>query len=82
MAKINGKLKGNRSELEVVKLLSESLKELFSRSPNSGGFGSSHTKFLTKEVNTLFSGDVLCPTNFIFSIENKAGCQLPTNVDS
>ena len=73
MPKVNGKAKGNRSELEVVKLLSESFKELFSRSPNSGGFGTSHARFLTKQVDTLFSGDVLCPTNFIFSIENKSG---------
>ncbi len=72
--RINSKRKGNSSELKICKILSERFNKSFSRSPNSGAFGSTHN--LDKDTQFLLSGDVLSPKNFYFTIENKAGYKI------
>jgi len=71
--KINGKKKGNRSELNVCKILTDKLgMGKFNRVPSSGSFGSTHS--LSPEAQLCLSGDIIAPSpNFVFSIENKCG---------
>lgn len=75
--KINSKKKGNRTELEMAKILNERFKgENFKRTPSSGAiFGSSNrvrAVNVNEEIVTTLAGDIMCPLNFKFSIEHKA----------
>ena len=71
--RLNSKSKGNRGELRIAKILTEKLgMGAFSRTPNSGGFSTSHV--LSEEAKLCLSGDLIAPVpNFAFSIENKCG---------
>ena len=76
MAKINAKKKGNRGELELVKILCERFGEgKFKRTPSSGGFvGGANRAFsgnLTEAQKQAFASDIIAPENFKFSIEHK-----------
>lgn len=67
----NSKRKGNRKELEICKKLTNHFKLNFNRVPNSGAFGSTHK--LSKNAQDVLMGDIICPPNFKFVIENKCG---------
>lgn len=69
--KVNGKKKGNRTELDLTKLLSERFKQSFSRTVGSGSRWSQAN--LPKHAAEVFSGDLVVPKNFKFTIESKGG---------
>ncbi len=69
--KVNGKKKGNRTELELTKILSDRFGMPFSRSVGSGNRWS-HTT-LTAEATQVFSGDIVVPKGFKFVLESKGG---------
>lgn len=69
--KLNGKKKGNRTELELTKILSNRFKQNFSRTVSSGARWSQAS--LTEEATQIFSGDLVVPKGFKFVIESKGG---------
>jgi Holliday junction resolvase len=69
--KVNGKKKGNRTELELTKILSNRFKQNFSRTVSSGARWSQAS--LTEEATQVFSGDLVVPKGFKFVIESKGG---------
>jgi len=69
--KINGKKKGNRTELELTKILTDRFKKSFSRTVGSGARWSQAN--LPKHAAEVFSGDIVVPKNFKFAIESKGG---------
>lgn len=69
--KINGKKKGNRTELDLVKLLSEKFGKSFSRTVASGARWSQAN--LPRHAAEVFSGDLIVPKGFKFAIESKGG---------
>lgn len=77
MAKINAKKKGNRGELELVKILCERFGEgkfrrnAFSGSL-SGGQNRQYNMNLSENQKQSFSADIIAPENFLFTIEHKA----------
>jgi hypothetical protein len=70
----NSKKKGNRGELEICKKLTKHFDLNFSRVPTSGAFSTTHN--LTKNAHKYHAGDIICPDNFSFSIENKFGYEI------
>jgi len=80
--KLNSKDKGNRTELGLVKVLNERFKELlaknpawgsFSRSVGSGNRWGQGQLHLPKHAKDTYTGDLTCPTKFLFVIESKGG---------
>jgi len=72
MAKINSKNKGNRIELELAKKLTERFEQEFKRVPLSGAWGTSNRNSeIREDALEVLSGDIMCPKNFIFSVESK-----------
>lgn len=69
--KVNGKKKGNRTELDLTKILTERFKQSFSRTVGSGARWSQAN--LPKHAAEVFSGDLVVPKNFKFTIESKGG---------
>jgi hypothetical protein len=69
--KVNGKKKGNRTELELTKILSSRFNMSFSRSVGSGNRWAQAS--LTEQAKQVFSGDLIVPENFQFVIESKGG---------
>jgi hypothetical protein len=69
--KVNGKKKGNRTELELTKILTARFNMPFSRSVGSGNRWSQAD--LPQHASEVFSGDLICPKNFKFVIESKGG---------
>jgi len=65
----NPKKKGNAFELRCAKQLTERFGSAFSRSPNSGAFGTTHE-------SAQLMGDLITPQNFRFSVECKSGYNL------
>ncbi|RLD62129.1 MAG: hypothetical protein DRJ01_06670 [Bacteroidetes bacterium] len=75
MPKINSKKKGNRGELDCVKLLNEALGEGFARVPSSGAWGGGQNKEKRKDMSyeqkiTLVA-DIMAPPKFNFVLEHK-----------
>lgn len=70
--KTNGKKKGNRTELELTKILSDRFKMPFSRSVGSGNRWAQVEK-MTAEATQVFSGDIVVPKGFKFVLESKGG---------
>jgi hypothetical protein len=70
--KINSKKKGNRTELELAKILTKRFKKGFSRSVGSGNRWS-QTSYLPKHAQDVFSSDLVVPLDFKFSLEVKGG---------
>lgn len=78
MSKINSKSKGNRGELELVKILNEKLgedKKVFARVPQSGGWGGGQNRQIREDMSmeqklTLVA-DIMTPPNFKFVLEHK-----------
>jgi len=75
MAKINSKKKGNRGELECVKLLTEKLGEGFARVPSSGAWGGGKNRELREnmsyEQKLTLVADIMAPPDFNFVLEHK-----------
>lgn len=69
--KVNGKKKGNRTELDLVKILTERFKKSFSRTVGSGARWSQAN--LPRHAAEVFSGDLVVPKGFKFAIESKGG---------
>ena len=74
--RINSKKKGNRNELECVKIFEKRFGKGFARVPSSGAWGgganrASRENMSLEQKITLVS-DIMAPPNFKFSIEHKA----------
>src|SRR5581483_1124604 len=70
--KADGKKKGNRTELELVKVLNARFGGGFSRSVGSGNRWGQVAN-LPEHAQQTFSGDLVCPPNFKFVFESKGG---------
>lgn len=69
--KINSGNKGKRVERDLCKLLNERFHRPFSRSVGSGNRWSQAN--LPSHAQQVFSGDLVCPENFLWVIEVKGG---------
>lgn len=76
--KVDGKAKGNRTELQLCKLLSTHFKEEFSKAPGSGARWS-QVSFLPEHAKKTLTGDVCVPEKFKWVIESKGGYE--TDID-
>jgi hypothetical protein len=70
--KINSGRKGKSRERDVAKILSMRFKTGFSRSVGSGA-RTSQVANLPKHAKDTFSGDLVTPANFKFTVECKGG---------
>jgi hypothetical protein len=70
--KVDGKKKGNRTELDLTKVLNTRFGEGFSRSVGSGNRWG-QVNHLPKHAREVFSGDLIVPKGFRFVIESKGG---------
>lgn len=76
---VNGKQKGSSYERNISNLLSKRFKDVtgieksFRRNPDSGSFwGATNQKRIsTYNTETAAFGDIICPSNFNYSIECK-----------
>lgn len=64
--------KGKRKELELAKVLTERFGPGFSRSIGSGNRWG-QVSFLPKHAQDTFSGDLVCPSDFLWVFECKGG---------
>ena len=71
--KVDGKKKGNRTELTLTKVLNTRFGTGFSRTIGSGAVGTSKGSWLPKHAQDVFSGDLIVPKGFKFVIESKGG---------
>ena len=73
---MNSNKKGKSWELEASHLLQQYFGGTFNRVPRSGAmFGGKNIKYAKgqrKDVKEIMSGDIICPTNFPFSVETKS----------
>jgi hypothetical protein len=69
--KINSKSKGNRAELELSKIFSKRFNLPFARVGVSSGARPKQVK-LDGQAAEIFTGDLVVPTGFRFSIESKS----------
>jgi hypothetical protein len=70
--KVDGKKKGNRTELTLTKVLNTRFGDGFSRSVGSGNRWG-QVDHLPKHARDVFSGDLIVPKGFRFVIESKGG---------
>lgn len=70
--KVDGKKKGNRTELDLTKVLNSRFGKGFSRSVGSGNRWG-QVNHLPKHAQDVFSGDLIVPAGFKFVIESKGG---------
>lgn len=71
--KVDGKKKGNRTELELSKVFNKRFNcQDFSRAVGSGNRWS-QVQHLPKHARDVFSGDLVVPTKFKFCLESKGG---------
>lgn len=70
--KVDGKKKGNRTELGLVKVLEKRFGEGFSRAVGSGNRWG-QVNHLPKHAREVFSGDLVVPQGFKFVLESKGG---------
>jgi hypothetical protein len=68
---VNSNRKGKRGERKICNYLNERFNMPFTRVPQSGAIASSQN--LTKEAALVLSGDIICPENFLWSLEVKSG---------
>ena len=69
--KINSKRKGNSAELELAKILTKRFGKPFARVGVTSGARPKQVKLDGKATET-FTGDLICPEGFRFSVECKA----------
>lgn len=79
--KVDGKAKGNRTELQLCKLLSNHFGEEFSKAPGSGARWS-QVAFLPEHAKKTLTGDVCVPENFKWVIESKGGYENDIDLNS
>jgi hypothetical protein len=72
--KADGKKKGNRTELELVKVFNQRFGGGFSRSVGSGNRWG-QVAHLPKHAQEVFSGDLIVPQGFRWAVESKGGYQ-------
>ena len=70
--KVDGKKKGNRTELDLTKVLNARFGTGFSRAVGSGNRWG-QVDHLPKHARDVFSGDLVVPKGFKFVIESKGG---------
>lgn len=70
--KVDGKKKGNRTELDLTKVLNARFGKGFSRSIGSGNRWG-QVNHLPKHAKEVFTGDLIVPKGFKFVIESKGG---------
>jgi len=76
---VNGKQKGNSYERKIANILSERFEQFtgieksFRRNPDSGAFfgGSNVARTEVYDTDYAIYGDLICPRNFLYSIECK-----------
>jgi hypothetical protein len=79
--KIKSGKKGKRVELEVVKDLNDRFSRILSNNASWGRFSRSvgsgnrwgQNVHLSKTARNIYSGDIVCPDNFQFTLESKGG---------
>lgn len=79
--KVDGKAKGNRTELNLCKLLSAHFKEEFSKAPGSGSRWS-QVAYLPEHAKKTLTGDVCVPEGFLWVIESKGGYEKDIDLNS
>lgn len=79
--KVDGKAKGNRTELQLCKLLSSHFGEEFSKAPGSGARWS-QVAFLPEHAKKTLTGDVCVPEKFKWVIESKGGYENDIDLNS
>lgn len=72
--KADGMKKGNRTELELVKMLNRRFGGDFSRSVGSGNRWG-QVQHLPRHAQEVFSGDLIVPEGFKWVLESKGGYQ-------
>ncbi len=77
--KVDGKAKGNRTELVLCKLLTKHFGVDFNRSVGSGNRWG-QVKSLSEQAKQVFSGDISVPDGFKFVIESKGGYEKEINL--
>ena len=70
--KADGKQKGNRTELQLVKVLTQRFGDGFSRSVGSGNRWGQVAN-LPRHAQDVFSGDLIVPKRFRWALECKGG---------
>ena len=70
--KVNGKQKGNRTELHLCKMLTKHFEEEFSRALGSGA-RTSQVAHLPEHAKKTLTGDICVPEGFKWVIECKGG---------
>lgn len=70
--KVDGKAKGNRTELNLCKLLTEHFGTEFTKAPGSGAFATIRESLPDHAKKTL-TGDLCVPEKFKWVIESKGG---------
>jgi len=72
---VNSKKKGNRGELECVKILTKRFGEGFARVPSSGAWGGGQNRSkrenMSIEQKLTLVADIMTPPNFRFVLEHK-----------
>ena len=79
MTKVNGKNKGNTFERKIANLLSDRFKDYlkidkgFRRNADSGSYfgGANVVRTQQHDLDNACFGDIMCPKNFMFSVECK-----------
>lgn len=79
--KVDGKAKGDRTELQLCKLLSKHFNEEFSKAPGSGARWS-QVAFLPEHAKKTLTGDVCVPEKFKWVIESKGGYEDDIDLNS
>ena len=76
--RVNGKNKGNRTELNLCKLLTKQFGDEFSKAPGSGA-RTSQVAYLPEHAKKTLTGDICVPEGFRWVIECKGGYEDDVN---
>ena len=79
--KVNGKSKGNRTELILCKMLTKHFGQEFSRSPGSGA-RTSQVAFLPEHAKKTLTGDICVVEGFKWVIECKGGYEADMHLEN
>ena len=79
--KVNGKSKGNRTELILCKMLTKHFGKEFSRAPGSGA-RTSQVAFLPEHAKKTLTGDICVPEGFQWVIECKGGYESDMHLEN
>ncbi|NIQ12987.1 MAG: hypothetical protein GTO02_00815 [Candidatus Dadabacteria bacterium] len=80
--KVNAVQKGKRVERALAKVLTEKFGDTgFSRTIGSGNRWA-HVASLPQHAQDTFTGDLVCPENFAFTVESKGGYEAEIDLNS